>query len=355
VAAFTVNETGTSSDSLLSTSVTIELNEWEFDVVARKKFGDGTSAPPQTVTVGWETQATHGWDEKIDVDLPLLTGLPSGPAPLPTGDDVPGGSFFSRGFSDDHTVLSTDIRPFGSSSTWYLYLDFGDNPTEVRIEWETPDLPRSDLPLLLAEVDEQNDFEVKPETLIDMMSENELAFDLGELDTTQRVRKVFRVQIGLASRSETLILDPGWTLVSFPMQPNDDDPDAVFANNTGKVIAGEVWGFRDGTYFMADRIEQSVGYWVYNPRDAAEHIVVSGFTADETVVLKLGWNLIGPTRNTVIPNNVLLKTDGTTKNKVFYFDNGVYQAAPEVDTGVEVEILKGYWTESDRERSLTFD
>jgi hypothetical protein len=73
------------------------------------------------------------------------------------------------------------------------------------------------------------------------------------------------------------------------------------------------------------------------------------------VVLKLGWNLIGPTRNTVIPNNVLLKTDGTTKNKVFYFDNGVYQAAPEVDTGVEVEILKGYWTESDRERSLTFD
>ena len=130
----------------------------------------------------------------------------------------------------------------------------------------------------LVEVDEENDFSIIPDTEIDMLMTTELNFDT-EILTEERVR-VVRVIIGSASASVTVSLQPGWNLVSFPITPNDSDPDAVFSNHTGRVITGVVWGYRDGSYFAAENIVAATGYWVYNARDGIEHIVVSGFTGD---------------------------------------------------------------------------
>jgi hypothetical protein len=326
--------------------VSIINDEWNLTMTAERTYGDGTETPDQTVSIGWETQATHGWDRNIDIDLPTLVDLPTGPVAPPEAE-IPGGSFFSRGFSTGHKALTRDIRPFGRTATWYLFLDFGINPTSVSLSWPVPDLPRSDLPMYLVEVDEENDFSIIPDTEIDMLMTTELNFDT-EILTEERIR-VFRITIGSASASVTVSLQPGWNLVSFPITPNDSDPDAVFSNHTGRVITGVVWGYRDGSYFAAENIVAATGYWVYNARDGIEHIVVSGFTGDNKIVLKESWNLVGTTELTPQP------MENTDLDQAFYYDaaNRVYIDAKPADT-VIFEASRGYWVESNRERQFRF-
>ena len=124
----------------------------------------------------------------------------------------------------------------------------------------------------------------------------ELNFDT-EILTEERVR-VFRIIIGSASASVTVSLQPGWNLVSFPITPNDSDPDAVFSNHTGRVITGVVWGYRDGSY-SADLMQ------------------------------------------------------------AFYYDaaNRDYMNAIDSATGIDIvtfETSRGYWVESNRERQFRF-
>ena len=180
----------------------------------------------------------------------------------------------------------------------------------------------------------------------------ELNFDT-EILTEERIR-VFRITIGSASASVTVSLQPGWNLVSFPITPNDSDPDAVFSNHTGRVITGVVWGYRDGSYFAAENIVAATGYWVYNARDGIEHIVVSGFTGDNKIVLKESWNLVGTTELT--PQTI----ENTDLVQAFYYDaaNRDYMNAIDEPTpgifNVTFETSRGYWVESDRERQFRF-
>ena len=352
VSVFARNPAGeVSADSPLSVEVEIEQQAWLATLRVDKRFGDGSEAPTQTVGIGWLAGASHGWDENLDVDLPTSLNIPAffgnvnGPTPLPDGTSVPSGSFFSAGFTEGHSALSLDMRPFGDAATWYLYLDFGDQPTEVRIEWDPILLPRSDLPLTWVEVDPDSDFAPIPGTELDMLAERRVGIDIS--GNTERTTRVFRVMIAQSSRTVSLTLDAGWNLISFPITPNDPDPDLVFANNTGRIISGAAWTFLNGSYIAATEIRAGEGYWVLNPRDIAATIVVGGYHAPLTIVLKEGWNLIGPTRDMAVP-------DGIDPSKVSEYSRGSYRPLDLTDP-LPLKAGKGYWVNSDQERVIHFE
>lgn len=178
-----------------------------------------------------------------------------------------------------------------------------------------------------------------------MLAERRVGIDIS--GNTERTTRVFRVMIAQSSRTVSLTLDAGWNLISFPITPNDPDPDLVFANNTGRIISGAAWTFLNGSYIAATEIRAGEGYWVLNPRDIAATIVVGGYHAPLTIVLKEGWNLIGPTRDMAVP-------DGIDPSKVSEYSRGSYRPLDLTDP-LPLKAGKGYWVNSDQERVIHFE
>ena len=98
------------------------------------------------------------------------------------------------------------------------------------------------------------------------------------------------------SVSFTLDLRAGWNMASFPVQPDNRDPDSMFSGYYLMYrwdAAGRSYVTSGGSSVEPDEpIENGVGYWVYVL--AAENVLVSGTPVDNlTLSLSTGWNLIG--------------------------------------------------------------
>ena len=62
--------------------------------------------------------------------------------------------------------------------------------------------------------------------------------------------------LGCFAGSFTLTLEPGWNLVSLPIEPDDPDPDTVFRG----VHLGPIWCYDQLTWRVARRIRAGRGY-----------------------------------------------------------------------------------------------
>ena len=288
--------------------------------------------------------------------LPDFRRIGSTPDPFA---NLPSGSFSSEGLDDDHRLLTTDIRPFGSDSTWFLFVDFGDNPSRVQLDWAPPQLP-VDSPLEIVEVDPNNNFSPVVSTIVDMLRESTLEIDESEIETTSR--KIFRIQLGSVSENFIMTLQPGWNLVSLPIIPTNPSPAAVFSNNTGSVFAGVIWGFgitqpnqTVSSYFEVKTVTAGEGYWVFINRENPVSVVINGATVDNSLRLREGWNMVGATTRTDAEIPPIIRTQGgpaEVPDTVQYWDPIGGDYIPAVNGSDCLKLLRGHWMLSHQDQVI---
>ena len=127
-----------------------------------------------------------------------------------------------------------------------------------------------------------------------------------------------------------LPLQPGWNLVSLPLEPAVSTASELFANS---AISGAVFSVaEDGSYVPAEDIAGGEGYWVFVGGESPVVVTVDGapFALSSFVD---GWNLKGVPYETAVPAS--LQVDA-----IHSFEAGRYyeHAAESILT-----IGLGYW------------
>jgi hypothetical protein len=323
---YAYNSAGRSA-GVSTASVTIIQDTWQPTLTLTKTYSTGESEEVQTVTIGWGVGATHGYDSDMDVEMAPVVTPPDGFA----DDSTPVlGRFYSDGLEVDHLVLSTDLRPYGQNTSWYLTVEEDADAQACQLQW-ADETPAVDGTLLtITEVDPDNDYAAVGSP-VDMLAVESKTLDLSTVRT-----RVYRVTLGAlpggAEGAHNLVLAPGWNLISLAVQPEDASVDSVFSLNGQKQIAGSVWKFVDGVYVAATQVETKVGYWVFNPGDATRTLAVSGSRATGDLELSAGWNLVGPAG----ADSTSKPTDAAVI-AVWGYENGEYTEADELLEG------HGYW------------
>lgn len=291
---FAADENG-ESGSLISNAVTIGTVGWQQPITIRKTFTDGTAAQEQTVTIGWRFGATHGFDMGMDSDLP--ENPPGGFGVTSAGNS------YTVGLEPQHMRLTTDLRPYGDYTSWYLKVELGANPATCRISWSGLSLPLADTPLTITRVEQGPYGEFYPiyGTTIDMSLVDGITLDAGEIAALaaaavpgEALSVMYRISVGGGDGTQTLNLTYGWNMISFAVQPVVSDVGSVFAFNGQQVIAGVPWAYADGAYVPVSQVQAKVGYWVFCPFPGGATLTVHGLPATGNLNLAAGWNLVGP-------------------------------------------------------------
>ncbi|OGV65959.1 MAG: hypothetical protein A3K19_03405 [Lentisphaerae bacterium RIFOXYB12_FULL_65_16] len=231
--------------------------------------------------------------------------------------------------------LLRDLRGSDSRRLWLLEVPGAEEG--IRLSWSVDGLPATALKVCRISAP---DGDVVPGTLGDMTALSELQFG-----TRENVLLLIR-----AVTNFELSLEPGWNLVSLPVEPLDGAVARVFADPgapAGKTVhLGAVWGVNgtpDGgnAYAAATVIQALKGYWVYAVKSAT--LSVPGLPAFKTAVSVVpGWTLLGPAvTSAVVPGqssaSLLWGWGGTGYARVTVMQPGkAYWAYASKDGSLEV-------------------
>lgn len=114
----------------------------------------------------------------------------------------------------------------------------------------------------------------------------------------------------------THLFFPGWTLMSIPLYPPDNDPDVIIGDDMEDFSDILEYHPVDG-FIRSDELVVGKGYWLMIEPEAV-YIDVSGDAGLDTfrTVLDQGWNLIGePFPESISINYYLFRRDGVTYTK----------------------------------------
>jgi hypothetical protein len=147
------------------------------------------------------------------------------------------------------------------------------------------------------------------------------------------------------SPPEEVSLKKGWNLFSLPIKEK-----MTFGNlkkQCPNKIVGNLWGFKDGSYYSPSEIKPGEGYWVYLKEDCEltfeESQLANTPITDRGIQLKSGWNLIG---SSAIETEIadLTKTSCNINSEMFewYNDGENSFFTSEFTT---LSSGKGYWVE----------
>lgn len=349
----------------ISAPVVIGASSWKMDFTTRKTFKNGTVVEngDEVVTIGWEQYATFGYDTTYDKAYPSLS-TPSGSGyvrlPLPTG------MLYSIGFTNEYPFLSTDIRPYGNTATWFIVAEMGDPATSVvsefALSWGETALPASTASgLSITQMRKRVDgyyepvlgstTNVTPGTAGEIVLSAE-QLNMLQLDENGQKYAVFRVTIGAPDSMQTVYLKPGWNLVAFSLTPLNGSVDDVFSVNGSKLYSGSVWQYEGGRYVAAKDLVATRGYWLYAKTSAI--VNVYGTAEADSISLEKGWNIIGPVYDISdfvgmykkaypkVYDKIVKKDDGGLELYKFNPADGGYQLA--VENGKYVlKVGNGYW------------
>lgn len=349
----------------ISAPVVIGASSWKMDLTTRKTFKNGTVVEngDEVVTIGWEQYATFGYDTTYDKAYPSLS-TPSGSGyvrlPLPTG------MLYSIGFTNEYPFLSTDIRPYGNTATWFIVAEMGDPATSVvsefALSWGETALPASTASgLSITQMRKRVDgyyepvlgstTNVTPGTAGEIVLSAE-QLNMLQLDENGQKYAVFRVTIGAPDSMQTVYLKPGWNLVAFSLTPLNGSVDDVFSVNGSKLYSGSVWKYEGGRYVAAKDLVATRGYWLYAKTSAI--VNVYGTAEADSISLEKGWNIIGPVYDISdfvgmykktypkVYDKIVKKDDGGLELYKFNPADGGYQLA--VENGKYVlKVGNGYW------------
>ncbi len=117
----------------------------------------------------------------------------------------------------------------------------------------------------------------------------------------------------------TYVLNEGWNLLA----PTGDSAD-------WSTLGDTFWSWESDAYQLIDSPKTGQAFWCYSP-EKREVVVTVERVIEKPITLKQGWNMVGPTVNTAVPENAL----------TIYSWNGIYQQVAQKDQVLLQGI--GYW------------
>ncbi len=116
-------------------------------------------------------------------------------------------------------------------------------------------------------------------------------------------------------------LTKGWNLITLPGLNTDLEP-------LRKVTTGDFWVWQDSSYKAVEQPQVTQGFWAYLEQSAT--ITLTADKTDQALVLKSGWNLVGPVENSYAPSTAV----------IIYNWNQIYQQI--LENNILVKGV-GYW------------
>jgi hypothetical protein len=247
-------------------------------------------AAPTTLTFGMHAAATDGWDAGLDEQYPL---------------PGPGQACLA---SDDLALsYSTDFHAVAETGEFLLLVSaVADTPTVV--SWDSPLLPDGKY-LSIYEVtlgDVAPEREAVPRglvgnTALNMAQSSSLTVPAGET-------RCYTIRYG-----DELVFDlafePGWNLISLPIEPSSPALEAVLADGEvlrdglrGTIYSGDVCTWTGYGYAAAAELHACIGYWVCVGE--AQVVLVEGQPVVQTdLPLARGWNQCGVASKCPVPDD----------------------------------------------------
>ena len=251
------------SGGVMTNSVTIQSSTWGMQLNVQKTYKGSVEAvtgSQQAVTIGWADNATFAFDPSYDSALPQLV-LP----PVSGSNSVsysPQGRMYSIGLDNEETELSTDIRPYGRASSWFIKIEVGDDSAErVVLSWQPGvDVPTDSvdgLKITRMRQTANGTFEAINGSTVDMTSFNNITLtdeDIAKLQRDENGQRyvVFRVSLGAPDSMQQIILLPGWNMVGISVNPLNNQVSDVFSNGSTQYYRGAVYEYKGGQYLVAN-------------------------------------------------------------------------------------------------------
>ena len=341
------------SEGFKSNTVIIESSSWDMQIGVTKTYTSGIGSvewDDQKVTLGWRANATFGFDSALDSSI--MPGV---------NETLALGRMYSVGFDNTHGMLSTDMRPYGQSSSWFIMVEAGDDSIDsMTLSWNGADMVPMDsmggLTITRMYKDASGVFEPVAGTTKNMADENKYELteeDLAELQVDKNGQRyvVFRVSLGAPDSMQLVQLNKGWNMVSLNVTPLNNGVDDVFAAGSTKYYSGTVYEYNGGQYVPAKNIIATKGYWVYSPNGA--DFVVYGDLETTGIRLNKGWNIVGPVYNidnfkTTYPDYLKI-VDPDKISEFINKSDGTSEYKPIKDSGYSMYVGKAYWINSEKE------
>jgi|GEM_PF-136253 len=153
-------------------------------------------------------------------------------------------------------------------------------------------------------------------------------------------RGVYHFSIGEEQLNVGIEINPGWNLVSVPLNLPDMSPESIFSD-----AASAVFGYIL-TYTMASEIEPGHAYWV--KYDSEETISITGTRPEGNITLTEDWNMIGPFNRAMPVEEIYTNPEGIITTQ-FYSSNNGYTPADTISPG------RGYWVKTSSAGEIIVD
>ncbi len=135
-----------------------------------------------------------------------------------------------------------------------------------------------------------------------------------------------------------LFTNPGWNLISLPLQPYDGRRSVLFPNSTSPAYSFE------NSYVISDTLKIGKGYWL--KFNSAQSYQIQGQLVNQlSIPVKAGWNLIGALNSNISTSSISTQPPNIISS-LFYDYNGSYSPANVLSSG------KGYWVKVSQNGSI---
>ncbi|RCV63038.1 hypothetical protein C5S53_16110 [Methanophagales archaeon] len=261
---------------------------------------------------GLNGNATDGFDPEFDMPEP-----PAPPSPYQQAYFYyPGNQLVKK--------LSTSYIPkhfIGSVewNSWPFQLDYSGDSSEVTITWNAEDIAAvpTNYSLLFVVNGEQIDMRTTPSY------------------TFNATTGTYKYEIiAMTAGQYTFELFTGWNMISFPVEPLDNNADTIFGPEYYSLYA---WDPDTRTYVLVEEVETNVGYWLFVLED--RNVTVIGTPRyDYYTNLIGGWNMIGSIwTRTNVPLGTVTKPSGQMYPYLYTWNVDHYEFTQDIDPG------EGYW------------
>lgn len=134
-----------------------------------------------------------------------------------------------------------------------------------------------------------------------------------------------------------LMMD-GWNMVSVPLLVDDYRKSALYPTAVSDAFTYTT------SYVTKDTLENGIGYWA--KFDGAQSVAFTGLVDDEdTIDVKLGWNMIGTISNPIVADSITSISGGIITSSFWGYDGNYFDE----DTLVPGN---GYWVKVTQDGSL---
>ncbi len=149
---------------------------------------------------------------------------------------------------------------------------------------------------------------------------------------------------GDQSQSVSIDLEPGWNLISLPVQPS---PSTMFQPNVSGTpsIAQWSWDAWQGRMTRQQPLAAKRAYWVFTTASDQEITVTGQQVIANSLFLFSGWNMIGPATARSVIN------DGEPATIVWTWDP-LNKRFTRVNRDALLDPLRGYWLFSDSDTEI---